>query len=259
VRQLLMKLSELAEAGPADRAKQAFAWKEFLFKLPSDELASGVCINPSLWNRFATITLKKMVYCLLKIFWRLRVYGRENLPRKGPYILCPNHASFLDPFILLAGLPDCVMKSTYFQGYSGIFKRRFFRSITRFARIVQIDSNANLAQALQMSSFILIIGRFNCILPEGTRSIDENIQPFKKGVAILARELNVPVVPVLIKGSGKAWPRAVRLPRLHPVKVIYGKPLTMDSLLQCQDDASRQNYQKIADAPREKVAALGDA
>lgn len=256
IRQLLEKLSELAEAVPADRAKQAFDWKELLFKLPSEELASGTCINPSLLNRFAAITLKKVIYCLLKIFWRLKVSGRENLPRKGPYILCPNHASFLDPFILLAGLPDRVVTLTFFQGYSGIFKRPFFQSITRFARIVPIDPNANFSQALQMSSFILRSAKVMCVFPEGGRSINDNIQPFKKGVAILARELNVPVVPVLIKGSGKAWPRAVRLPRLHPVKIIYGKPLTASSLLQQADKTSGDNYQKIADSLREKVATL---
>ncbi|MBN1913589.1 MAG: 1-acyl-sn-glycerol-3-phosphate acyltransferase, partial [Candidatus Omnitrophica bacterium] len=66
--------------------------------------------------------------------------------------------------------------------------------------------------------------------PEGSRSISQEMADFKKGAGILVKELNVPVIPVYIQGSHFSWPRGRKLPRLCPVKVIFGRMLLPDEL-----------------------------
>ncbi len=95
-----------------------------------------------------------------------------------------------------------------------------------------------------------------CIFPEGRRSIDENLQEFKKGVGILAKELDIPLVPVFIKGSHFAWPRTSRFPRPYPLKVIYGRPLSVSELLKKSKEKDADEYGKIVRGLREEVLKL---
>jgi len=94
-----------------------------------------------------------------------------------------------------------------------------------------------------------------CIFPEGRRSVDENIGEFKKGVGILIKELDIPVVPVYIKGSHQSWPRGNRLPRFYPLKVIFGEPLSAKKLLE-RGGYGQDEYEIIARNLREEVLKL---
>jgi long-chain acyl-CoA synthetase len=98
---------------------------------------------------------------------------------------------------------------------------RFFG---RLSRIVAIDATVNLIQALQLGSLGLRNGKVLLVFPEGTRTIDGRIAEFKKGAAILACELGVPVVPVGLKGAFHMWPRGGSF-RRHPVQVTFGEPI----------------------------------
>jgi 1-acyl-sn-glycerol-3-phosphate acyltransferase len=91
--------------------------------------------------------------------------------------------------------------------------------------VIPVDMDTRLHGALQLCAYVLRKGKVLCVFPEGTRSRDGKIKEFKKGVAIVARELGVPVVPVAIMGtyevlaSGKTFPRPAR------VHVALGKPI----------------------------------
>ena len=98
-----------------------------------------------------------------------------------------------------------------------------------------------------MKSFKKII----CIFPEGSRSIDTNIQEFKKGIGILAKELdNITLIPVYIKGTHFAWPRTKRFPRFYPLRVSFGKPVLGQEL--------GNDYETITKGLREEVLKLKD-
>jgi long-chain acyl-CoA synthetase len=94
----------------------------------------------------------------------------------------------------------------------------------KLSRIVGIDGSANLVQALQIGAIGLRKKRVLLIFPEGTRTIDGKIADFKKGAAILACELGVPIVPVGLKGAHEMWPRGGNF-RLHPLEVHFGNPI----------------------------------
>ncbi|HYB73757.1 MAG TPA: lysophospholipid acyltransferase family protein, partial [Candidatus Sulfotelmatobacter sp.] len=125
----------------------------------------------------------------------------------------------------------------------------------RCLRVIPVDLDAHLYRALQASAHVLRQGKILCIFPEGSRSIDGTPQPFKRGAAILAKELEVPLVPARIRGSFEAWPRFGTLPRPHRLDVVFGKPVTAGELL-AMGGAEPDEYDRIAARLRDRVLAL---
>jgi long-chain acyl-CoA synthetase len=256
VRELLNEIKVLKEKGVAKKdEEEIFDWKKLLNKLPPKEMLKKVRLKPSIWDKIAIFILIKMLFCVFRVFWRLKVEGIERLPRKGPYVICPNHASYLDGFIVPISLPYKVELNTFFLGYAAYFEHPLVAWGIRLARLVPLDPNVYLIEAMQTCAYILKNDKVMCIFPEGRRSVDENPQDFKKGVGILAKELDIPLVPVFIKGSHFAWPRTMRFPRPYPLKIIYGHPLTVSELLKKAKDGEN-DYERIVKALREEVSRL---
>ena len=85
--------------------------------------------------------------------------------------------------------------------------------------------DTKLYNALQLSAYVLRAGKVLCVFPEGSRSRDGSIKEFKKGVAIIAKELNVPLVPVAITGTFEMMRPGQLYPRPGKVTVTFGKPI----------------------------------
>jgi len=93
-------------------------------------------------------------------------------------------------------------------------------------------------------------GRVLCIFPEGARSFDGKPGPFKKGAAILAREVGVPMIPAAILGAYEAWPRDSRRIRLHKIRMVFGASVRADAT----DEAN--SIQENTDRLRQAVIRL---
>jgi len=230
-------------------------WREILAQAPKRQSVEKVRIEPYFLDRLVTYIFKVIFTFIFRICWFLRVKGKNNLPSKGPYLLCPNHASYLDGFAIFTGLPFHNIEQAFFLGYGDIFEHPFVRWALKIGRLIPIDPEINLTQALQAVSFALSQKKIVCIFPEGRRSIDENVGEFRKGVGILIKELNIPVVPVYIKGSHRSWPRTTRLPRFYPLKIIFGAPVSAKELLK-KKGSTEDDYEAIANNLREEVLRL---
>jgi long-chain acyl-CoA synthetase len=103
---------------------------------------------------------------------------------------------------------------------------------------------------MQIGAAGLKRNRVLLIFPEGTRSIDGRVAEFKKGAAILAFELNTPVVPVGIRGTFEAWPRAGSF-KFHPLEIVFGDPIDPGSFMNSADP-----YGALTDKLREEVRVL---
>lgn len=158
---------------------------------------------------------------IFKIFYGLRVYGIENLP-STPFIITPNHTSYLDGFVLFAALPFRVSKNLHFQGLRKYFP---FKTIAELINVISISSDRDLLSAMAHSRQILKKGRALCIFPEGGRSFDGEIRELKTGFALLSIEENVPVVPVIIEGTYRILPRGRVIPRWSRIKLYIDKPI----------------------------------
>ena len=121
--------------------------------------------------------------------------------------------------------------------------------------MIPIDSETYLNKALQMSAYVLKSGRALCIFPEGGRSFDGKPMPFKKGIGVLMKELEITVVPASIKGAFEALPRDSGIIKPKKITVTFGKPVTL-SEISIKPDSISDKYQFVADFLREKVVEL---
>jgi long-chain acyl-CoA synthetase len=154
-----------------------------------------------------------------------QVRDARQLPNKGAVIVCGNHASYLDPFLVCMSLPRRGLQRVFFVGYSEYFDGMVGRFLARLFRNIPIDANRNLQRAMQAAAEGLRRGMVLVIFPEGGRSLDGSVKEFRRGAAILARNLDVPITPVGIWGAHHVWPREGRI-RRHPLVLSYGPTLS---------------------------------
>jgi long-chain acyl-CoA synthetase len=243
-------LIEVLSSSKTGETTAAVGWKEKLALAPDDPLtthyiqSSRTFLNPVMFVAMRTLQF------LSKIGFRLRHYGSEKLPRTLPFILCPNHLSFLDGPLLISTLPRRIIYNIFILGYSDYWQNAFSRWLAEICNIVAIDPNANLVRALQVAAAGLKSNRVLLVFPEGTRSINGRVAEFRKGAAILAFELGIPIVPVGIRGTYEAWPRAGRF-RFHPVEIHYGEPIHPGNFRDAADP-----YGAITDRLRNDVKIL---
>jgi long-chain acyl-CoA synthetase len=169
--------------------------------------------------------LKIIVQPLTRLVFRMTITGMEKLPKSGPFILSPNHQSFLDGPFVTAQLPYRVFKDLFYVGTSEIFGSGPMRSLARSMKLIPVDPDANLVPAMRAGSFGLKRGKILVLYPEGERSIDGIPKTFKKGAAILAVYHNVPIVPVAIEGFHDAWPRGRGFQGFRKLQIAVGDPI----------------------------------
>ena len=257
VRDVIMRIQEIIKkTKPYAAAVIQKSWGEILREEPREEILQKIRIKPRTIDWVLTYIFRSSFKFMFKIFWLLRIKAVGNLPKDGPYLICPNHASFLDGFVVSSSLPLKLAINTYFVGFSYIFEYPLFKWALKLARLLPIDPDINLTDAMQAVSLLLFHKKIVCIFPEGLRSVDEKVKEFKKGVGILIKELDIPVVPVYIKGSHQSWPRTSLLPKPCPLKVIFGKLCLKKELLKQTKEAMRDDYEAIAQGLREELLKL---
>lgn len=165
---------------------------------------------------------------ILNLVGRPRVEGLENLPENGPAILASNHLAVVDSFYLPMASPRRIYflaKSEYFTGtgLKGRFQRWFFTAVGQ----IPIDrSGADAAEnALISARRKLEAGELMGMYPEGTRSPDGRLFKGKTGLARIAMETGVPVIPVAMINTDKLNPPGTTFPRPTRITVRIGKPL----------------------------------
>jgi len=232
------------------------SWAEILSVESPGEQFQHLDLDPSWISHAFGYLMRRCILFIFKIFYRIKIIDQHHLPERGPYIICCNHSSFLDAFVVICGLNDKIAMQTYFIGLKEIFVHPAIRWATRLARLIPIDASNELIKAMQSAAFLLKYNKIICIFPEGQRSIDGEVKVFKKGIGILARELSVTIVPVAIDGTYQAWPRTQKFPRPHPVKVIFGEPISMEQLLKDKSPQGMDEYQWISGQIREEMLRL---
>ncbi|MEE8517384.1 MAG: 1-acyl-sn-glycerol-3-phosphate acyltransferase, partial [Alphaproteobacteria bacterium] len=200
-----------------------------------------------------------MLYQLLRVimrrWFRLTVKGIENLPETGPYILAPNHVSYLDSVALMATLPWRQFKHTYWAGWTGLlFRGAITHMFSRMARIFPVDPDRS--PGLGLAYGLGTLERRNALVwfPEGRRSPTGELGPFMPGIGMLVGKSQAPVLPVLIEGSFEAMPVGARLPRRYPINIAFGDPLTASALDAAGDGPDQAT--RIANALHDAVARL---
>ncbi|MCC7428525.1 MAG: AMP-binding protein [Alphaproteobacteria bacterium] len=227
---------------------------------PGPEFARWVA-PPGLAYRLAGYALGALNAVLMRLFFRLRVSGREHLPAEGAMILAANHLSDLDPPVLAAALDWHTLRRLRWAGDRGrLFSGPVRRAFARAVNIFPVDERATAATLGAAASFLRqgqAVGWF----PESWRSPDGSLQEFRPGIGELVRATRATIVPVRISGTFEAMPRTARWPRPHRVTVAFGPPLPAEALLAGAPGAAgtgstMADAATIAARIREAVAAL---
>ncbi|HYH00613.1 MAG TPA: AMP-binding protein [Terriglobales bacterium] len=222
VRELIEAVRNAVTTG--GEATQRPAWDSVLHTEPDDPDVLSVSKPHGLATRFLFL-MTRLVNLIARDLFHLRVEGLENLPKDGPFILSPNHQSYLDGPILIGAVPWRVFKDLFYVGTSDIFGQGLWRRIARPLKLIPVDPDANLVPAMRAGAFGLRRGKVLVLFPEGERSINGVPKNFKKGAAILAAHLGVPIVPVALDGFYEAWPRNRRFKRFAPLRIRIGTPV----------------------------------
>lgn len=192
----------------------------------------------------------------VRLYVRPRVEGAENLPATGACIIAANHSSHADTAVLFTALPKeardrfvaSAAQDYFFQGGPPqFFSRVLFNAIpiSRDRRGGQ-DPLRHQSRALREGYVVLLY-------PEGTRSKDGTIGPFRGGIGRLLAEFpGTPVIPTFIGGTRRVMPKGKFIPRPFKVTVRFGAPLVIKA-----HPRFRTTWQSAADEIREAVLALG--
>ncbi|HEV8591861.1 MAG TPA: AMP-binding protein [Pyrinomonadaceae bacterium] len=226
----------------------------------------AVLRNRPLFSGFAYLVYSIFnLFC--RIFMSLEIQGRENLEsmikqengKLQPFIICPNHQSYLDPFVLCSNYPFILFRNIFHVGASMFFESRIMRWIATLLNVVPIDPDTQLMRAMKAGAIGLKHGKILNIYPEGERAYDGELHQFKKGAAILATELDIPILPVAIDGLHKVWAR--RSWRIRPAKVTirFGKPFTTESIIPSDNAAletREQTYTAVTSHLRQTISEM---
>jgi long-chain acyl-CoA synthetase len=249
------KLSE-GDGGKGESAARApVTWKELIASASTDDMAERYIIEPTTFARSLHFLVLKLIFLLAKILFRLKVRGLENLPQERPFLICPNHQSYMDGALVAAVLPYRVIRYMFTLGFTPFFSGGFKDVIARMGRIVPIDPDTNLGRAMSISAIGLKAKQNLIIFPEGSLSCDGELQVFKKGAAILARELHIPIVPVAINGSFNAWSKVGDGIRLVPISITFGPPLMPDDRELPREEQDRE-YARITQQICDSISRL---
>ena len=179
-----------------------------------------------------------------------RVSVAENLPRKGPLIICPSHSGTLDPPMVPAFTPRSdtwsMAKSEYFKGGVTEF---LFRQYHAFPVVRHTADRV----ALKRSFDLLKAGQALIIYPEGTRVESGVLASPEPGAGFIAQKAGCAVVAVGLSGTRECLPKGARWPRRVPVSITFGKPFMVASK---RPDGTKITHQEAADAIMVEIAEL---
>lgn len=225
--ELALRATDSIETSPQTESEKdkSFGWSEILRQVNEDLAELDIVLKNRPVFLPVAFTVSKFANLFWKGFTRLEVKGLENLKRlKKPFLICPNHQSFFDPFVLCTVYPYEVFKDVFHVGASEFFRSPLMNWVAKIIRVVPVDPDTQLMRAMKAGAIGLKKGKILNIYPEGERAFDGELHEFKKGAAILATELDLPILPVALDGVYKVWARKSWKIRPAKVKIRFGEP-----------------------------------
>jgi 1-acyl-sn-glycerol-3-phosphate acyltransferase len=193
---------------------------------------------------------------LFKTCFRCRYHHPENVPAEGPAIIASNHASFIDPPLIGAG----VNRMVNYLARNTLFHAPVVGTLLRSWKVVPVDREGGGGAGLKAILDRLLNGGAILLFPEGTRSSDGKLRLAKSGIGLTVIKSTAPVVPVRVFGTFEAYGRHMKVPRLRRLAVTYGRPIEFKALREeartCSKPRLKEIYQQVADEIMVAIAKL---
>jgi len=189
-------------------------------------------------------------------YFRWRVFNPERVPLEGPVILASNHASYIDPPLVGAG----VRRQINFLARDNIFHVPVLAAILRSWDVVPVDRDGGTGRGLKVILSRLERGGAIILFPEGTRSRHGELNPARSGIGLTVIKSRAPVVPCRVFGTHRAFGPHMLLPRPRRLTVKYGQVMLFEALRADAASCSKQRlkgiYQLVADEIMAEIARL---
>ena len=155
-----------------------------------------------------------------RFYFKYKCIDKENI-KDGAGIIVGNHQSYLDGFMVNNVFTTKEMNDNYYIATALHFKSKTMKYLANHGNIILVDANRNLKNTLQAAAKVLKNNKKLIIFPEGARTRDGQIHEFKKTFAILAKDVNVPIYPFVLKGAYEAFPYNKKFPKRNNVSVQF--------------------------------------
>lgn len=166
-------------------------------------------------------TTRTLLTPLLRWFFRASWCGIEHVPRHGPVVLACNHLSNLDPVLLGAACP----RQINYLAKIELFRTPVLGRLIRQYGAIPLKRTASDPDAMRLAEQVLEQDQLLALFPEGTRSRDGQLKPFRFGAARLALKYKAALVPTAIVGTERAMPANAKFPKRVTVRIAFGQPL----------------------------------
>jgi 1-acyl-sn-glycerol-3-phosphate acyltransferase len=195
---------------------------------------------PSLLNRLWYQLCRRTLKLVAVLVYRVHFSGRENIPASGGVLVVSNHQSHFDPPLVGIG---CRRQMNYVARET-LFHSRVFGWLLRSVGSIPIDRDGLGLSGIKESLKRLKRGEMVLIFPEGTRTSDGEIAPFRPGFTALAARSNAAILPVAVEGAFQVWPRTKKFPGFGKIRVHYGQPIPHSEI------AGRDEREVLAEVER---------
>jgi long-chain acyl-CoA synthetase len=243
---VLLQYRDVAASSP-----RRSGW-ESVFAVETSDEEVKTTLNSGRWTTIFWFVAARLARYLCQVLYRIQVSGIEKLPQNQPFIFSPNHQSFMDAPLIMSYFPFRIFRKMFYVGTSEIFGKGIRRRIGHSLRLIAIDPDANLVSAMRAGAYGLRRGEALVLYPEGERSISGEPRSFKKGAAILATHLQVPIVPVAIDGFERAWGRGRGIRLFQKLQIRVGEPIEPPPAT----NASEKTYDTLTQELRQKVMEM---
>ena len=187
---------------------------------------------------------------LARIIFSMRVIHPERMVESGPLLIAVNHSSFFDP--PLAGI--CSRRGVYYLARKTLLKWPFFGPLFPAMNVIPVERDGNDMSALREVIKKVKEGNAVLLFPEGTRSLDGDLQPARAGIGLVIAKTGAPVLPMRIFGAYEAFPKNARRFQLSQISVVIGEPIHFSA--EEISNSSRETYQMLSNRVMDAIGAL---
>ena len=207
--------------------------------------ARYVSFGHQVWYQFC----KNCMWIVMKVFFFVRYKDKRNVPNHGPVLVVSNHQSFLDPPAVGAG----ILRRMNYLARKTLFRFKPFGWLIDSVDAIPLDQEGIGFAGIKETLRRLKNNEAVLIFPEGARSEDGEIQPFKAGFVTLAVRSKATIVPTAIAGAFEAWPRHGSPRPFRPIRVQYGKPIPFEEYSAFSEE---ELHQRIENNIREMYESI---
>ena len=202
--------------------------------------------NRPLWRLLAWQTMQLIAKLLLKVLYRAKSFGHENIPREGPVLYLANHQSFYDPILIGIGSGK---RHFYSLGRSTLYDKKWSAFMGNITNSIPVEQGAGDVKAMKKCIEVLKDGQALMLFPEGARTMTGEVEKFETGAMLIIKRAKPQVVPVALEGPYAIWPRGQKRPKLRGrMGIMYGDPIPAEELIAMKaEDAMERLRQRVVE------------